>query len=58
MNNNDVINAMNAINFAHQLFQSPSSREEEELLHLLSATQRRLQNMHQERFNHPAQECQ
>jgi len=56
MNNNDLVNAISAINFTQQLFQTPSSREEEELHHLLSAVRQRLQNMHAERNGHSVQE--
>lgn len=56
MSNDDLANAINAINFAHQLFQVPSSREEEELCHLLSAVQLRLRKMHAERGEVPTPE--
>lgn len=52
MSNDDLTNAINAINLAHHLFQEPSSREEEELRHLLSAVQLRLRKMHAERGGH------
>ncbi|EKS6337618.1 Uncharacterised protein [Enterobacter kobei] len=48
MSSDDLNNAINAINFVHQLFQAPISSEEEELSHLLSAAQQRLRKMHKE----------
>jgi hypothetical protein len=54
MSNNDLTDALNAVNFAHQVFQEPSSREEEELRHLLSAVRQRLQEMHAGRDEGPA----
>ena len=49
MSNDDLANAINAINFVRQLFQTPSSQGEEELRHLLNAVQQRLQKLHAER---------
>lgn len=56
MSNDDLTNALNAVNFARLVFESPSSREEEELRHLLNAVRKRLQGMHAEREGSSAQE--
>lgn len=56
MSNDDLINALNAVSFACLVFQSPSSREEEELRHLLLAVRQRLQKMHAERHGSSAPE--
>lgn len=45
MNNDNLTDALNAINFVNQLFQAPSCREEEELRHLLNAVLLRLQEI-------------
>lgn len=56
MSNDELTNALNAVNFAHQVFASPSSREDEELRHLLSAVRQRLQEMYDERDGSSAPE--
>ncbi|MGN5575266.1 hypothetical protein [Enterobacter asburiae] len=56
MSNDDLTNALNAVSFAHQVFQNPASREEEELRHLLRAVRQRLQEMHTERHGNSAPE--
>ncbi|MEH4990254.1 hypothetical protein ACOY5P_23285 [Enterobacter asburiae] len=58
MSNDDLINAIGAINFTQRLFETPSSREEEELRHLLSAVRQRLQEMSAERDGSSAQKNQ
>lgn len=50
MNNDDIRRAVEALIFIHQLFQSPSSAEEEEITHLLSFTLKRMQKIHEERL--------
>lgn len=49
MNNDDIRRAIEAIVFIHQLFQDPSSPEEEEIAHLLNFTLKRMQKIHEER---------
>lgn len=56
MSNDDLTSALNAVNFAYMVFASPSSREEEELRHLLRAVRQRLQEMHAERHGSSAPE--
>lgn len=49
MNNDDIRRAIEAIVFIHQLFQSPSSPEEEEITHLLNFTLKRMKKIYEER---------
>lgn len=46
MNNEDIRNALDSVNTAHQLFRTPSGREEEEIFHLLNAIQWRLEHLY------------
>jgi hypothetical protein len=52
MNNENVNSALDLINSMSALFQHPSSREEEEISHLINAVKWRVQNFHAERFGY------
>lgn len=52
MNNEKINSALDFINAMYNLFQHPTSREEEEILHLINAVRWRVQHFHAERFGY------
>lgn len=50
MNNENVNSALELINSISALFQNPSSREEEEISHLINAIKWLIHNFHAEQF--------
>lgn len=52
MNNDKLNNALDLINAMHSVFQYPTNREEEDILHLVNAVRWRVKILHAERFGY------